>query len=64
VLPRTILQINPTGCTILLSMFISLLYMFRAIMYPTPWEIIYATLVFVTLYEWRLVYWLEWNSNQ
>ena len=25
---------------------------------------IYATLVFVTMYGWRLVSWLDWNSNQ
>ena len=36
--PR-ILQINPTMCTIVLSIFISLLYMFRANMYPSLGEI-------------------------
>jgi len=35
----SILQINPTRCTILLSIFISLLYMFRATMCPSPGEI-------------------------
>ena len=34
-----ILQINPTRCTILLSIFISLLYMFRATMCPSSGEI-------------------------
>ena len=37
--PYTILQINPTRCTVLLSIFISLLYMFRASVYPSPGEI-------------------------
>ena len=37
--PCTILQINPTRCTILLSIFISLLYMFRATMCPSSGEI-------------------------
>ena len=56
-----ILQINPIRCTILLSIFISLLYMFRATMCPSSGDnyCIYATLVFVTLYGWRLVCWLE-----
>jgi hypothetical protein len=35
----TILQINPTRCTILFSIFISLLYMFRATMCPSSGEI-------------------------
>jgi len=35
---RTILQINPNRCTILLSIFISLLYMFRATMCPSSEE--------------------------
>ena len=45
----------------LLSIFISLLYMFRENMCPSSREnyCIYATLVFVTLYGWRLVCWLE-----
>jgi len=34
-----VLQINPTRCTILLSIFISLLYMFRATMCPSSGEI-------------------------
>ena len=52
-----ILQISPTRCTILLNIFISLLYMFRAFMCPSSGEnyCIYVTLVFVTLYGWRLV---------
>jgi len=62
----TILQINPTRCTILLSIFVSLLYMFRATMCPSSGEITVSMrhLVFVTLYGWCLVCWLEWNSNQ
>jgi len=41
--------------------FISLLYMFRASMCPSSQEnfCISATLVFVTLYGWRLVCWLD-----
>jgi len=35
----TFLQINPTVCTILLSIFISLLYMFRTTMCPSSGEI-------------------------
>jgi len=40
--------------------------MFWAYICPSSGEncCIYATLVFVTLYGWRLVCWLEWNSNQ
>ena len=38
-LQKFFLQINPTICTILLSKFISLLYMFRANMYPSSGEI-------------------------
>ena len=52
------LQISPTRCTILLNIFNSLLYMFRASMCPS-WGgnyCIYATLVFVTL---RQVCWLD-----
>jgi hypothetical protein len=37
--PCTILQINPTRCTILLSIFISLLYMFRTTICPSSGEI-------------------------
>jgi hypothetical protein len=37
--PCTILQINPTRCTILLSIFISLIYMFWATMCPSSKEI-------------------------
>ena len=53
------LQISPTRCTILLNIFISLLYMFRASMCLSSGGnyCIYATLVFVTLYGW----WLDWN---
>jgi hypothetical protein len=51
------LQVNPTRCTILLSIFISLLYMFRANHVPIIRRnyCIYVTLVFVTLCGWRLV---------
>jgi len=37
--------------------------MFLATVCPSSGEnyYIYATLVFVTLYGWRLVCWLEWN---
>jgi len=40
--------------------------MFRTSMCPSSGEncCIYATLVFVTLYGWRLVCWLDWKSNQ
>ena len=50
--PCIILQINPTWCKILLSIFIYLLYMFLATVCPSSGEnyYIYATLVFVTLY--------------
>ena len=46
-----ILQISPTRCTILINIFISLLYMFRESMCPSSGEnyCIYATMVFVTL---------------
>ena len=56
-----VLQISPTRCTILLSIFISLLYMFRASMCPSSGEncSIYATRIFVTLYGWRLVCWFD-----
>ena len=56
------LQISPTRCTILLNIFISLLYMFRASMWPPSGKnyCIYSTLVFVTLYGWRPVCWLDW----
>jgi len=48
-------------CTILFNIFISLLYTFRASMRPSSGEnyCIYVTLVFVTLYVWRLVCWLD-----
>ena len=47
-----ILPISPTRCTILLNIFTSLLYMFRASTCPSSGEhyCIYATLVFATLY--------------
>jgi hypothetical protein len=53
----TVSQVSPTRCTILFNIFISLLYMFRASMCQALGEnyCIYATLVFVTLYGWRLV---------
>ena len=43
-----VLQINPTRCTILLSVFIFLLYMFRATMCPSSEEII------VSMRQWCL----------
>ena len=51
-----------TSCTILLNIFISLLYMFRASMCPSSGEnyCIYATLVFFTMYWWLLDCWLDW----
>ena len=58
---NNLLQISPTRCTILLNIFISVLYMFQASMCPSSGEnyYIYATLVFVTLYGWHPVCWLE-----
>ena len=52
-------------CTILFNIFISLLYMFRASMCTSSGGnyCIYATLVFVTLYGWRLVCRLDFQSN-
>ena len=41
--PCNILQLNPTKCTILLSIFISLLYMFRATVCPSSGEIAVST---------------------
>ena len=48
---------SPTRCIILLTIFISLLYMIRASMCSSSGEnyCIYVTLIFVTLYGWRLV---------
>jgi len=46
--PSTILQINPTRCTILLSIFISLLYMFRATVCPSSGEIT------VSMWHWYM----------
>ena len=43
-----VLQINPTRCTILLSIFISLLYMFRTTMCPSSGEIT------VSMRHWHL----------
>jgi hypothetical protein len=59
--PCTVLQISPTRRTLLLNILISLLYMFRASTCPPSGEnyCIYATLVFVTLFGWRLVCWLD-----
>ena len=62
--PCITLQISSTRCTILLNIFISLPYTFRASTCPSSigeYCIFYATLVFVTLYGWRLV---RWFSNQ
>ena len=55
--PCVISQIGPNRWKILLNVFISLLYVFRAFTYPSSGEnyCIYATLVFVTLYGWRMV---------
>ena len=61
------LQISPTTCIILLNICIcfSSLHV-SGIMCPSSGEnyCIFGTLVFVTPYWWRLVCWLEWNSNQ
>jgi len=46
--PCTILQIKPNRCTILFSIFISLLYMFRATMCPSSGEIT------VSMWRWYL----------
>ena len=46
--PCTILQINPTRCKILLSIFISLLYMFWATVCPSSGEIT------VSMWHWYL----------
>ena len=63
--PCIILQISPTTCTILRNIFIFLLYMFRASVCPSWGEnyCINATLVFVTLYVWRLVCGLDRNPT-
>ena len=63
--PCVISQISPNKCTILLNIFISLLYMFRASMGPSLGVnyCIYATLDFVTLYGWLLVCWLDFNPT-
>jgi len=58
-----ILQVNPIWCTILLSTFISLFYMFRATMCPSSGEIT------VSMRHWYLSLcmggcWLEIHSNQ
>ena len=60
-IPLHSLKLSPTRCTILLNIFISLLYMFRKSMWPSSGDnyCIYATLVFVTLCGWRLVCWLD-----
>ena len=65
-IPEKSLQIRPTRCTILFNIFSSLLYMFPASMCPSSGEnyCIYATLVFISLYGWCLVCWLDWKSNQ
>ena len=49
-------------CTILLNIFSYLLYTFRASTCPSSGGnyCIYVTLVFVILYGWRLVCWLDW----
>ena len=57
---------NPTRCTILFKyIYLSFFYMFRSSKCPSSGEnyCIYATLVFVTLGEWRLVCWLDWNQS-
>ena len=62
ILASYVLQKRPTNCTILLNIFISPLYMFRASMCPSSWEnyCIYSSLVFVTLYVWGGV----WSADQ
>jgi hypothetical protein len=62
---NVILQISPTRCTILLNIFIYLLYMFLATMCPLSGEnyCIYVALVFVTLYRWRPVCCLVFNPT-
>ena len=64
--PCVIAQKSVTRCTIMLNIFISLLYMFRAFTCPSSGEnyCIYATLVFVSLYGWRLGFWLGFQPNQ
>jgi len=49
----------------MLNIFISFLYMFRTSMCPSSGEnyCIYSTLVFVTLYGWRLVCCLDWTPT-
>ena len=58
------IHVSPTRYTILLNIFISLLHKFRAFTCPSSGEnyYIYATMVFVTLYGWRLVCWLDSNK--
>ena len=57
------IQLGAQFCSIYL--FITLLYMFRVSMCPSSGEncCIYATLVLVTLYGWRLVCWLDFNPT-
>ena len=57
------IQLGAQFC--LIYLFISLLYVFRPSTCPSSGEncCIYATLVFVTLYGWRLVCWLDWNPT-
>ena len=59
--PCTISQIFQTRAQFYLNIFICLLYMFRASKCPSSGEnhCISATLVFVTLYVWRLFGWLD-----
>ena len=63
--PCTISQIYPTRCTILFNIFIYFSSL-RVSGFHAPIirrnYCIYATLVFVTLYWWCLVSWLNWVS--
>ena len=64
--PRTISQINPTRCTILLK-YVCLFLFSTCFGHPCAHHqeshCFCATLVFVTLYGWRLVSWLDWNPT-
>ena len=56
---------NSLHNSVLIYLFITLLYTFRASMCPSSGEncCIYVTLVFVTLYGWRQVYWLDFTPT-
>ena len=62
--PCLTLQLNPTWCTILLNVFISLLYMFRASIARHQEKIAVSMRHwYLSLYGWRLVCWLESNQQ-